>query len=93
MCFKCQIHSEAFDETRKELADKYAAKDETGAFATHENQYTFTTADNEAAFRKESAELMEQEIDLDLDLLTPESFGDIEIAPNVLIALDPIIEG
>ena len=89
---KIKDYTVAFDEVRGELADKYCAKDEDGKFVTNGQQYTFASTDDENAFRDEVAALLNQEIDVDIAALKAEDFGDTEIAPNVLMRLDSILE-
>lgn len=89
---KITSHTEAYDEARKDLMSRLAAKDENGEYVVDNNQLTFSSKENEKAFRAEVEELLNQEIDVDIVKLTASDFGDTEIAPNILMALDMILE-
>lgn len=54
------------DEQKKDIAQRYADKDEKGEFIVEDNQYTFKTQEDREAFTREIKELNEVEIDLDI---------------------------
>lgn len=65
---KFEKEMEVYEEQREDIAGRYAAKDGDGKFIldAEGKNYTFESQEKEAAFRQESKELNESEIDIDI---------------------------
>ncbi|MBI4720822.1 MAG: hypothetical protein HY770_06305 [Chitinivibrionia bacterium] len=74
--------------SRMKLVDRYAEKDENGRPVTEGNVYKFADVEG---FGKEYGELCEIEISIDIEPLTLDELGDVQLMPVTLIKLDAFI--
>jgi len=76
------------------LQQKHVQKDEDGNPATHtaEDGTQRLLFEDPQAFQKEYVELLALETELELERLTLDELGDIEVKPTVLYSIDWLIE-
>lgn len=63
------------DEQKKDIANRYADKDENGNFIVNDNKYTFKSDVDKEDFTREIKELNEVEIDLDIMMFNEDELG------------------
>lgn len=74
---------------RMKLIEKYGLKDENGKLITTDGHYQF---EDLKAFEKEIKELFESEIQLDIEPLSIDDFGDTEVSPSELMGLEKLLK-
>lgn len=80
---------EIFNEQRMKLIRKYGLKDEKGELIKKDGHYLFKDRE---AFDAEIEELLKTEIQLNVETLSIEDFGDCELSPLELSGLGRLIK-
>jgi len=80
---------EIFNEQRMKLIEKYGLKDDKGKLITKDGHYQFEDME---AFNAEIKELLETEIQINVETLSIEDFGDCELSPSELAGLGNLIK-
>lgn len=80
---------ETFSEQRMKVIKKYGLKDDSGELITKDGHYQF---EDREAFEAEVKELLETEIQLNVETLSIEDFGDCELSPSELAGLGNLIK-
>jgi len=80
---------QSFDEARKEILERHCERNENGSLKIENGQYILT--DPEAAFA-EVAELGNREEEISLSKIKPDQIFDMNISPEVVAAIMPMIE-
>lgn len=80
---------EIFNEERMKLIKKYGLKDDDGELITKDGHYQF---EDKEAFDGEIKELLDTEIQVNIEPLSIEEFGDSELTPSELLGLGKLIK-
>lgn len=88
-----EIESEynLFQKTRQQLIEKYAQKDDNGRAEVKNDQYQ-VLPENRDMFLKEYEELMQSTIDVNVEPIALEDFGEAHLTPKMMIGLEPFIK-
>lgn len=86
---KIETEFKHFEEARLVLVKKYGDVDEKGELVIKDNQYVFK---DRVSFDKEFAELRATEIEIDFNPIPLSMFGDCNVTPASLLALDKFID-
>lgn len=86
---KVQEEYEIYDEKRKSIISKFSKKDKDGKIIENEGKVTI---ENTSMFQKEINELDSIEIELDIEKISINDLGEIDISPKALILLDSVLE-
>jgi hypothetical protein len=79
-----------FEEARMKLIKKYAQTDANMQLITKDNRYQF--GKNQEAFDTEFKELGNMEIELDVNKIPISLFGDSQVSPSVMYAIEQFID-
>lgn len=83
---KLSSELQTFEDERQKLIEKYEGK-----ISEDGSQYTFTP-ENMKEFSKEVSDLLACEIDVAFEPLTLESFGNVDLTPNDLLMIAPLMK-
>lgn len=86
---KLDEEAQLYDEKRSQLIQKFAQKNESGEIIQEEGKVTIN---NMPEFQKEITELNSIEVNLDIEKISINDLGDIDISPKTLLMLDKILE-
>ena len=83
----CAAEIESFDKVREEKIRQFGEENEINGKQVFE-----VSSENQQQFFSEIQELLDQEISLEIPEITLDDFGDIEMTPKDLIALNWLIK-
>lgn len=84
--------SATFDESRRQIIDKYAEKDENGEYKQNEDGNIIIKPEDIITCNKEMTELLETQIEINAEALNMNDFGAIELTPSQMLNLEPFFE-
>lgn len=84
--------SELFEQSRMQLAEKYAKRKDDGSFELDEANNIILQEDKIVECNEEMMSLLATKLEINADKIPVSAFDDIEIAPSQALVIDTLID-